>query len=361
VEEKCQIIQESPELCDWPVYVGNAIHLPLRIGKASPAAFSPDCQTLRIGNKLFAKDSAGNFVALPRLPLNSNRSSSYVEEFCRRGRFIVIATRTTLSERDVTARDSLDANEVDRSLDRKTVTVHRGDHECSSDDESTGDTSAESDIDTESEDDGYESWSDSSTIFSEDYTFDDDMITPWADHFRDENKDSTASDSEIDSESDSGSEAVIESESSDEEDIVPSSAFGYGKKLDDDEYDWDQGYSSDEDGYRNFAPGRHKRDIKPAQATITIYDAQASPEVEQLFRLTRPLQSKVYGSPPIIHPTRSLVVWPLGAGDVLFVDFMDKSYFVRRLRPSTLHSKSRTRPHLLDSRCQHRRKHDTFS
>lgn len=349
MKEKCQIIQESPELCNWPVYVGNAIHLPLRVGKACPAAFSPDCQTLRIGTKLFAKDSAGNFVALPRLPLHSNQSSTYVEEFCRRGRFVVIASRITLSERDVTVQDSLDANEVDRSLDSKTVTVHRGDHECSSDDESTGDASTESEIDTESEEDGYESWSDSSTMFSEDYTFDDDMITPWADHFRDDNKDSTTSDSEVDSESDFG-EAGIESASSDEDDDVPASAFGYGKKLDDDEYDWDQGYSSDEDGYKNFAPGRHERDIKPAHATITIYDAQASPEAVQLFHLSRPLQSKVYGSPPIIHPTRSLVVWPLGAGDVLFVDFMDKSYFVRRLRPSTLHSKSRTGPQvLLDS------------
>ncbi|OAX38625.1 hypothetical protein K503DRAFT_866020 [Rhizopogon vinicolor AM-OR11-026] len=329
LKEKCQIIQESPEICDWPIYAGNAIHLPSRVGKASTAAFSPDCQTLRIGTRLFAKDATGNFVALPRLAQLSRQSHAYVEEFCRRGRFVVLASRTKLSARDVT-------DEVDHSPDSATITARQGDSECSSesDEESMRDESTESEIDTESEDDGYESWSDSSTVFSEDYPFDDDMITPWADHFRDEDKDSNTSDSGVDSD--------VDEDSTESDEDVPPSAFGFGRKNDEDKCDWDQDYSSDEDGYRNFVPrriGRHGRDTKQAQATITIYDAQASPEAVQLFRLTRPLHSKVYGSPPIIHPTRPLVVWPLGAGDILFVDFMDKSYFVRRLRPSTLHTR----------------------
>ncbi|KAG0704006.1 hypothetical protein DFH29DRAFT_1068311 [Suillus ampliporus] len=337
VKEKCQIIQESPALCDWPLYVGNAVNLPLPIGKASPAAFSADCQTLRIGTKLFAKDAAGNFAALPRLPLHPHQSPAYVEEFCRRGRFVVLACRTKLSARDISAKDSLDTAELKR-FPGSTSTGHQDDVGCSSDDESTTDSSTESEIETDSEDDGYESWSESSTMFSEDYIFDDDMITPWADHFRDEDQDSKASDTEVGSDFD---EALIESDSSSDEDPVSPSAFGYGKKRNEDEYDWDENYSSDEDGYRHFTAGRIRRheSHEEAQATITIFDTQTSLEAVQLFHLSRPLQSKVYGSPPIIHPTESLVVWPLGGGDVLFADFMDKTYFVRRLRPSTLHTR----------------------
>lgn len=359
VKEKSQIMQESPELCDWPLYIGNAIDLQLQIGKASPAAFSADCQTLRIGTKLFAKDPAGDFVALPRLPLRPNQSPAYVEEFCRRDRFVVLASRTRLLPRDVSADDALDTVEG-KGSQNATETGHQDDPESSSDDSSTEGSftegsSTESEIETESEDDGYESWSDSSTMFSEDYIFDDDMITPWADHFRDDEDE--ASDSEIDSDSD---EALVESDSStsDDEDIVPPSAFGFGRVSNEEDYDWDQDHSSDNEGFVPRQIGGHGHDTKQARATITIFDTQ-TPEAVQLFHLTHPLQSKVYGSPPIIHPTRPLVVWPLGAGDVLFVDFMDKTYFVRRLRPSTLHSKYQLLPK--NSKYQPRRKRDTFS
>ncbi|KAG1745715.1 hypothetical protein EDB19DRAFT_459773 [Suillus lakei] len=337
VKENSQIIRASSTLCNWPLYVGNAVHLPLQIGKASPAAFSPDCQTLRIGTKIFAKDAAGNFVALPRLPLHPHQSSAYVEEFCRRDRFVVLACRTKLSTRDVSAGDSLTTPEVKRPPGPISTKYQNG-AECSSDDDSTTDSSTESGTESGLENDGYESWSDSSTMFSEDYIFDDDMITPWADHFRDEDDDSKTSDTGVGSDAD---EALVESDSSDEEDFVSPSAFGYGKKRNEDEYDWDRNYSSDEDGYRNFTVGRTGRHgpYKQEQATITIFDTQTSPEAVQLFHLTRPLQSKVYGSPPIIHPTEPLVVWPLGGGDVLFANFMDKTYFVRRLRPSTLHTR----------------------
>ena len=299
-------------------------------------------------------------MALPRLPLPP-KTPPYVEEFCRRGRFIVLASRTRLSAADVSPDEPVDTADENCSQ-HATETGHESDSEGDSDDESSQDSSTESEIGMDSEDEGYESWSDSSTVFSEDYIFDDDMITPWADHFRDKNN---ASDSEADSETDEdhdGSDssdddedsASAESDSSDDDDIVPPSAFGYGRAINEDEYDWDEDYSS--------RSKRNRHDAQQARATITIFDAQASPDAKavRLFHLTRPLQCKVYGSPPIIHPTRPLVVWPLGAGDVLFVDFREKSYFVRRLRPSTLHSKSHTHCSQTPD-AKPRRKRDTFS
>lgn len=47
----------------------------------------------------------------------------------------------------------------------------------------------------------------------------------------------------------------------------------------------------------------------------------------------------LYASPPIIHPSKSLVVWPLSVGDVLFADFQANTYFIRKLGPSATHSK----------------------
>ncbi|CCM02990.1 uncharacterized protein FIBRA_05105 [Fibroporia radiculosa] len=341
VRKRTQEIQLSSELCGWPLYVGKTIHLPLQTGKAAPAAFSSDCKTLRIGTQLFAIDTAGDFVSLPQVALHTQKSS-YVEEFCRRGKHVVIASRTRMRTKDLSVEDSEPVAPMDTSHTPSSGGSTAVDDEGSDSDSESSDgrssTTSESESDAEeSDDDGYESWSDSSTVFSEDFVFDDDMITPWADHFRDMDSDSSDTDTS-DTDVASDHEDDIEVSDSDQGE-VPGSAFGYGKARNEDGDDWDVAYFSDEDGNQIFVP-KHTGRSSPgeSQATLAIFDTGAFPHTK-LFCLTRPIRCKVYDSPPAIHPTVPLVVWPLGGGDVLFVDFLDKTYFVRKLRASTSHTR----------------------
>ena len=70
--------------------------------------------------------------------------------------------------------------------------------------------------------------------------------------------------------------------------------------------------------------------------TTLQYDDNSTPI--KLFEYSCPLRFMLYDSPPAVHPQESLVVWPLGGGDLLFADVAAKTYFTRQLRPSASHS-----------------------
>lgn len=96
-----------------------------------------------------------------------------------------------------------------------------------------------------------------------------------------------------------------------------------------DDYRFD---SSDEGPRRRMYPSRRKS--KSEQGQLVIYDNSSSTPAEG-FKFSHPLPVVLYGSPPAIHPTAPLVVWPLCGGDVLLADSKGKSYFIRRAKPST--------------------------
>ncbi|OTA78795.1 hypothetical protein M434DRAFT_38448 [Hypoxylon sp. CO27-5] len=52
---------------------------------------------------------------------------------------------------------------------------------------------------------------------------------------------------------------------------------------------------------------------------------------DQTFHLSRHSRGPLIDSPPVIHPYEDLVVWPNGAGEVVFGDFNKKTYFTMRL------------------------------
>lgn len=121
----------------------------------------------------------------------------------------------------------------------------------------------------------------------------------------------------------SGHEEDSES-SSDKDDGVPSEVFDNNLFRDEEQHDWE-------------GPSNKRVEKRKARATITVFDTQSC---TRLFRLRRPIKCRLFASPPVFHPTKSLVVWPLADGDVLFLDYLAKTYFTRRLQPSTPHSKS---------------------
>lgn len=97
--------------------------------------------------------------------------------------------------------------------------------------------------------------------------------------------------------------------------------------------------SGDEDAIhtRLFVKARGQRSVKYPEGCLMIYDLRSSPP-NLLFRFSQTLPLMLYESPPAIHPTKSLVVWPLSGGEILFVDFEAKCYFTRRARPSASRS-----------------------
>lgn len=53
---------------------------------------------------------------------------------------------------------------------------------------------------------------------------------------------------------------------------------------------------------------------------------------QRLFRFVHSSRLPLFTSPPVFHHTKSLLVWPLGDGEILFADYTTNSYFVRRMR-----------------------------
>lgn len=54
---------------------------------------------------------------------------------------------------------------------------------------------------------------------------------------------------------------------------------------------------------------------------LLVYDISSHSLPKLLFRYRRPLPVLPKDSTPVFHPTKSLLVWPLFGGDIIFADF----------------------------------------
>lgn len=86
-------------------------------------------------------------------------------------------------------------------------------------------------------------------------------------------------------------------------------------------------------------PGRFRDPKDRITAAAAVYDVSSGQTV-RLFHYEHDIPAMLYHSPPVLHPSKSLVVWPLGGGEVLFADYVEKTYFVRAVMPTTRNSKS---------------------
>jgi hypothetical protein len=85
-------------------------------------------------------------------------------------------------------------------------------------------------------------------------------------------------------------------------------------------------------------PGRFRDPKDRISASIAVYNIGSGQEI-RLFHYAHDIPTTLYHSPPVLHPFKPLVVWPLGGGDVLFADYVEKTYFIRGLMPTTRDSK----------------------
>ncbi|KAK0464302.1 uncharacterized protein EV420DRAFT_1637875 [Desarmillaria tabescens] len=399
-----QSIRTDERSTNWPTYMAQSEDdSSMRIGRASPAAFNSDCSSLRLGAQIFVLDENGDFVpidaveALGTGQVDASWQPSYFEDWAIRGNYVVLATRRNIATRKVgeTSLEDRSADNISQDLDKQR---NAGSHE---DDERGGEGVEDEDEDEDdnydedqilddstsnnSDDEAYESWSECSTEHSEDFLFEDDIITPWAgpelEHDSDSSSDTSESQSEAGSDDDTDDknpptvdevlleiamemEGDTDSDSDSEFDesnyVPPSAVVGYGElHSDDEDCFWDDDdddcssqqrrraiysdeESSDDDrpvNYHRFYGSTTKRSYQKGMHTsITVFDTR-SPSTAKVFHFSQQVRYVLYDSPPVIHPTSSLIVWPLGCGDVLFADFLNNTYFSRRLRPSTAYTR----------------------
>ncbi|KAG6844631.1 hypothetical protein H0H87_005358, partial [Tephrocybe sp. NHM501043] len=102
--------------------------------------------------------------------------------------------------------------------------------------------------------------------------------------------------------------------------------------------------SDEEDAYRDNDSGRmprkkaKRRSTPSFHARLCVFDATSPEMPKEIFSFADGLLLPLHNSPPTIHPTYSLIVWPLSGGRLLFGDFETGSYFKRKLKASTASS-----------------------
>ncbi|PYH94744.1 hypothetical protein BO71DRAFT_224781 [Aspergillus ellipticus CBS 707.79] len=66
------------------------------------------------------------------------------------------------------------------------------------------------------------------------------------------------------------------------------------------------------------------------RTSIRVYDATRKEQIP-IFHFTCFIKGGLFDSPPVFHPSKPLLVWPLGGGEILFADYEKNSYFTREL------------------------------
>ena len=341
-------------------------------------SLSPDLTCIRVGLRVFIKEKTGNYVNLDNLELMTEESSPCFEHVVLQKSNLVLASRTKLSaiiptrdrKQNPLAGKENEKPDVDAALKEETKNVSPDDSKAKTpsdtpspskdlknvpsdgeaDDESvTSSSKAESSAWNSAE----ESWSEAST------EADEDIDAAIANLESSEDESSEANESDTDS--DNGSK------SSDKDDASDAPVATQGGLLADSDYDsgeqnldWldnvdsydetseselDARFASDSDNnsvasgnqalIRAYGRSRAQRyRYKGQQGLLMVYDFnQGHPA--QLFKFSHLLTTVLEDSPPAIHPTKPLVVWPLSGGDILFADYRANSYFIRKFKPST--------------------------
>ena len=350
--------------------------------EAKPVSFTPDLAFLRIGTQIFSVNAVGEYHEIGGSEISAKYNKTCFEDITNRGSLLVLASRrkmpavaesrgreaveldqpsdTLLASSDTTASELKSGKGSNvtgcRNLSQEpTKSDHASDTSPVKGEDSSNKDGSDSESSCASEDvsewnSAEESWSEGSTEVYE-------LGNPLT------SSDETSSNfSEVDADSDNESESPQDDATSD------TAVNGYGQLYDesdsdggdidfdcgsdnesydgDYEYDWSDENNHDEDYHfdsddeerlvRQMAYSRRdrKRDAKVQQGVMMIYDLAAHPP-NPVFTFTQQLPIMLYQSPPVIHPTKPLVVWPLCGGDVLFADIEGKSYFVRRARTTT--------------------------
>ncbi|KAF8521950.1 hypothetical protein BU17DRAFT_45376 [Hysterangium stoloniferum] len=356
VLDKTQLIETDTKTTNWSLYVectGNGFDM--RTGRAKPVSFSQDCLFLRIGCQIFQKDSEGDYVSLLKPgDVNDPHYPAYIEDFVSNRRYTILTTRRVITSDDVYVGGFQDKKietfgtdllKMEARLTAAAAFINSYNDIVKNADADADDESSAWSSKSSASDEAYESWSERATEESISQ-FEDDMITQWTGRALDFKRGPSESSDEAIS---TGSDASARDDTaSSVPEIPPSAVIGYGRYRGDSSdgpvwaglTDEDLDSGSDGDVPDIYTYYRHK---KMAEAThphnsIVVFDTSSLIPIK-VFHFKRVLPFMIYDSPPAIHPFKPFLVWPLSDSDVFFADFMAKSYFIRKLRPSTSHTR----------------------
>ncbi|KAI0046457.1 hypothetical protein FA95DRAFT_1371839 [Auriscalpium vulgare] len=330
-----QIIRTDEAATNWCMYAKRSTEEAVQL-VARPTMFSEDGGLLRIGAQLFYLDDKHHYQPLTRADAKDNGCPSYFEEFSGRGSLVAIGSRafTTARELQTTDRTFGDFGKDFARMER-VVCEDDGFYGVDSDE---GDELSDGSSDSDSVEEGYESWSEGSSDTEEDLDSDFD---------EDEGPASSSDDDDTEDEEQDSTSEEEDTKSETSEDLPPLSINATAELLralksqpdldsDDEEGIW----GLEVDAHLGTFTGHVHPALKEGSASrepeilLTIFDTSAGGSPKKVFQYSHSLSFMLYASPPVMHPNKSLVVWPLGAGDMLFADFIANTYFVRKLRPS---------------------------
>lgn len=63
-------------------------------------------------------------------------------------------------------------------------------------------------------------------------------------------------------------------------------------------------------------PGRFRDPKDRVTASVTVYNGDSGRAV-RIFHYEHDIPAMMYHSPPVLHPHKALLIWPLGGGEVL--------------------------------------------
>ncbi|KAI1438505.1 hypothetical protein GGR50DRAFT_436334 [Xylaria sp. CBS 124048] len=69
----------------------------------------------------------------------------------------------------------------------------------------------------------------------------------------------------------------------------------------------------------------------PCEIKVFRIPTESDEEAPCVFRFSQRSATPLYASPPVFHQSHDLLVWPLGANEILFANFTNKTYFIRRV------------------------------
>ena len=339
-------------------------------------SFSPNLTCIRVGPQVFFKDKTSSYVNLDNLGLMTEESSPCFENVVLQKSNIVLASRTNLSsiiptrdrkQKPVAAKENVkpdadaaskeenknvSSDELKEKVPSDTVSPSKDLKDAPNDEEADDESeTSSSKPDSSAWNSAEESWSEAST------DADGDIDAPIAALESSEDESSAANESDTDSDK----ESKASSKDSSDAPVATQGGLMEGSDYDsgEDNLDWlddvdsydepsesevDARFASDSDNgsmasehqllYRAYGRSRAKRyGLNGQQGLLMVYDLNQGHPV-QLFKFSHLLTTVLEDSPPAIHPTKPLVVWPLSSGDILFADYRANSYFIRKFKAS---------------------------
>ncbi|KAL5043901.1 hypothetical protein BDW71DRAFT_209886 [Aspergillus fruticulosus] len=345
-----QTLEVHEEIANWNLFVKKEDRdVTGRSGRAKPVAFDYDARGLRIGSQIYKRDKNGLFQKIHIDNSQKKHFPTYLEEFLIQGKYLITASRRRApvpsEERleDMVGNPVLDVGKLfEESLESKTEYDSDGSEmadidqsSSESDDSDISLSSAQTGIDWSS---GDETWSEGSTDVEEAIRDENAII-----FFRGYIDGSSSSESESESSASDDNESEADSDSGGLG-ATPYSRFLRG--FMDDDSDGDDAYVPIDDSDGDSDGGLHlrsrygqtrffrKKTKSALEACLRVFSISET-GLTCIFQLSRPIDLLLYDSPPILHPFKPLIIWPMSPGNVLFAKFENKTWFKRKLRPTT--------------------------